>query len=105
MHYNAQPGRSETQSINVKAMANELLIIQEPAPKQNKIRKINDIRETWYARVIAVGEPQGRYRRAPVEVGDVVVTQTATAGIHHNNKASASPGVASDHGRSRGLRP
>jgi co-chaperonin GroES (HSP10) len=86
-----QPGRGENHSLTAKAMPNEALIIHVPDPAQGKLIKVNDITETRYARVIAVGEPTGRYRKAPVEVGDIVVMQTATAGVgvgtlHFDNK-------------------
>lgn len=92
MSVKVQPGRGEAHSLEVSAMPNEVLIYHEPDPEGTALIKINDIRETRYGRVIAVGEPRGRYREAPVKVGDVVVTATATEGVavgqlHVKNRA------------------
>lgn len=91
MTHNVQTGRGEATLMTAKAMPNEALVIHVPDPEKNRILKVNDVSETRYAKVIAVGEPRGRYREAPVKVGDIVVMETVTAGvgvpgIYHQNK-------------------
>ena len=81
MNEKVQLGRGLAHDTAIKAMPGEVLIIHVPDPEQNKIIKVNDIVETRYGKVIAVGEPVGRYKEAPVKVGEVVVTKTPTAGI------------------------
>lgn len=76
-----QLGRGVEHTAEIRAMPNEILMIHVPDPEQNKIIKVNDITETRYARVLAVGAPRGRYRVQPVAVGDIVVTRTPTAGV------------------------
>lgn len=88
---NAQPGRGQTKSITVKAMPNEVLLVHVPDPSKSRFLAVNSIKETRYGKVISVGEPTGRYREAPVKEGDIILMQTATAGvavdqIYHDNK-------------------
>lgn len=91
MTHNVQTGRGEATLMTAKAMPNEALVVHVPDPEKNRLIKVNDIAETRYAKVIAVGAPRGRYREAPVKVGDIVLLETATAGVHvpglyHENK-------------------
>lgn len=91
MTHNVQTGRGEATTMTAKAMPNEVLIIHVPDPEKNRILKVNDISETRYAKVIAVGQPTGRYRQQPVKVGDIVVLETAVAGVavpglYHQNR-------------------
>ncbi len=87
----AQVGRGQNHDTQITAMPNEALVVHVPDPEANRILKVNDIKETRYAKVISVGAPTGRHRTAPVKVGDIVLTQTATAGVavpgmFHENK-------------------
>jgi hypothetical protein len=87
----AQGGRGQNHDTQITAMPNEALVVHVPDPEANRILKVNDIKETRYAKVISVGQPRGRHRTAPVAVGDVVLTKTATAGVavpgmFHENK-------------------
>lgn len=83
--HNAQPGRGEVQSITVKAMPNEVLLIHVPDPSKSRFLGVNTIKETRYGKVISVGEPTGRYREKPVKEGDIILMQTATAGVAVDN--------------------
>lgn len=93
---NAQSGTAQTQrggltDATVTAMPNEALVVHVVDPEKTKVLLVNDITESRYARVVSVGAPRGRYREAPIKVGDIVVTQTAVAGVavpgvYQNNK-------------------
>lgn len=78
-----QTGRGEAHTAEVKAMPNEALIIHQPSPETNRILKVNDINESRYAKVIAVGEATGRYAKvgAPIKEGELVLTRTAFSGV------------------------
>ena len=76
--------------LTAKAMPGEALIIHVPDPERNRLIKVNDISETRYAKIIAVGAARGKFREAPVKVGDVALMATATAGV-------AVPGVYYDN--------
>jgi len=67
--------------LNAKAMPGEALIIHVPDPERNRVIKVNDISETRYGRVLVVGEGTQRHREPPVKVGDMVLLETATAGV------------------------
>lgn len=90
MEVKIQFGRGQAHCNSVAAMPNEVLLVHEPDPEKNRILKVNDISETRYGRVIAVGQSRGRYKDAPVKVGDVILMTTATAGV-------AVPGVYYDN--------
>jgi hypothetical protein len=90
MNVKIQFGRGQAHAGNISAMPNEVLLVHEPDPNANKIIKVNDISETRYAKIIAVGDPRGKFREAPVKVGDVALMATATAGV-------AVPGVYYDN--------
>lgn len=87
----AQVGRGQNHDTTITAMPNEALVVHVPDPEANRILKVNDIKETRYAKVISVGRPTGRHRVAPIQVGEIVLTKTATAGVavpgmFHENK-------------------
>lgn len=90
MNVKIQFGRGQAHAGSISAMPNEVLLVHEPDPNANKIIKVNDISETRYAKIIAVGAARGKFREAPVKVGDVALMATATAGV-------AVPGVYYDN--------
>lgn len=77
----AQVGRGQNHDTPITAMPNEVLAIHVPDPEANKVIKVNDIKETRYIKIVSVGQPRGRHREAPVQVGQIVLTKTATAGV------------------------
>lgn len=82
----AQPGvaqnlRGGHHDTKVTAMPNEALVTHVPDPEKNKVLMVNEVRESRYARVISVGAATGRYREAPIKVGEIVLTGTPTAGV------------------------
>lgn len=81
MNEKVQLGRGVAHDTTIHAMPGEVLVIHVPDPEQNKIIKVNDIVETRFAKIIAVGAPTGRYREAPFKVGEIAVTRTPTAGV------------------------
>lgn len=93
MNAKLQARIGEAHSLVANAMPNEVLVVHVPDPEKNRIIKVNDIRETRYAEVLAVGKATGRHAKqgAPVKVGEIVVMKTVTAGIgvgdlHYQNK-------------------
>lgn len=91
----SQPGTAQVErggrhTAIVEAMPNEALVVHVQDPEKAKVLVVNDIRESRYAKVISVGAPRGRYREAPIKVGEIVLTPTATAGV-------AVPGVFHDN--------
>ena len=86
-----QANIGEAPSLSATAMPGEVLIVHMPDPSKSSITLLNQIRETRFCKVIAVGAGKGRFKAAPVAVGDIVVTKTATAGVavgnlHHENR-------------------
>ena len=81
MNVKIQFGRGQAHAGNISAIPNEVLLMHEPDPNANKIIKVNDISETRYGRVLVVGEATQRHREPPVKVGDMVLLETATAGV------------------------
>lgn len=77
----AQNLRGGYHNSKVVAMPNEALVVHVPDPEKNKVLLVNEVRESRYSRVVSVGAPTGRYREAPIKVGDIVLTATPTAGV------------------------
>lgn len=67
--------------VEAKPLPGETLIVHEPDPNVSRILKTNDISETRYGRVLAVGEAV-RGRNRDHEEGQVVLLETAVCGIH-----------------------
>lgn len=76
-----QANAGQPHDLKAIPMPNEVLLVHVEDPQKGLIQRQNAIRETRFGKVLAVGVPTGRYREAPVKVGDIVVMQTATAGV------------------------
>ena len=86
-----QQGKGQEHNVSAKAMPGEVLVIHVPDPYKGLIVRTNSIPESQYVKILAVGGPFGRFKTAPVQVGDIGVTATPVAsvavpGLYFENK-------------------